>query len=62
MELDIHAQQHIFVSAIIGLEEYLRVYPLEALGHFSVHQAKHVAFAKELGCHVLPFPDSKRNI
>jgi len=61
MELGVHTQRHIFTPAIIGLEEHLRFYPPD-LGHFSVHQAKHVAFAKELGCYVLSFLDSERNI
>ena len=63
MELDIHTQRHIFLSAIIRLEELIFEFILWiALSRFPVHQAKHVAFAKELGCHVLSFPNSERNI
>jgi hypothetical protein len=49
MGLDVRTQQHIFVSAIIRLEEHPRIILWTALSYFSVHQAKHAAFAKETG-------------
>lgn len=59
MELDIHTQQHILCQPLSNLKNIFEFILWTAFGHSSVH---HAAFAKELGCHVLSFPHSERNI